>query len=88
MNSLEDAFLKIAETDIREKEEQKREEGKEIDKLTDEEEAKWLEEYFKYEGQQSISAKIWYVLLHRLQLFYRSSFQWAAALIPIFFVTM
>lgn len=47
-----------------------------------------MEDYFKFEGNQNSCAKIWFVLLHRIQLFYRSSFQWAATLIPLAFVAM
>ena len=47
-----------------------------------------MQDYFAYEGQQSICNKLFYIMLHRLQLFYRSSAQWIALFLPLLFVTM
>ena len=75
LNSLEDAFIKIAESDYREKEVIKNTGSKsDYAELSAEDEAKVMEDYFKYEGRQNFCSKILYVSAHRLWLFYRSSF--------------
>ena len=47
-----------------------------------------MEEYFTYEGRQNCCQKICVIMLHRLQLFYRSGTQWVACIIPLAFVAM
>ena len=47
-----------------------------------------MEDYFKFEGRQSVCSKICMIAHHRIILFYRDASQWVALLIPILFVTM
>ena len=47
-----------------------------------------MEDYFTYEGRQNCCQKICVIMLHRLQLFYRSGVQWVACIIPLAFVAM
>ena len=68
LNSLEDAFIKIAEADIKKEEEK----VKELH-MSPEDEEKAMRDYFEFEGRQNCCQKILVVTKHRLLLFYRST---------------
>ena len=85
---MEDAFIKIAEADIREEESKIKEIAQRELYMSPEDEEKAMQDYFEYEGRQNCCQKICVVLLHRLQLFYRSGVQWVACLLPLAFVSM
>jgi len=87
-NSLEDAFIKIAESDIKQEEAKIREMAQQELHMTEEEEKKAMQDYFEYEGRQNCCQKIGVIFLHRLQNFYRSSTQWVACLLPLAFVAI
>ena len=88
LNSLEDAFIKIAERDIRKEQDEIKEQAQKELYMSEEDEQKAMEEYFAFEGHQSACSKICMVAHHRIKLFYRDASQWIALLIPILFVTM
>lgn len=85
---MEDAFIKIAEEDIRKEEEKVKELAQKELRLSPEEEEKAMEDYFTFEGRQNCCQMIMRVTLHRLQLFYRSTVQWVALVIPLMFTSM
>ena len=47
-----------------------------------------MQDYFEFEGRQNCCQRIFVTTRHRLQLFYRSSVQWTALIVPLFFVSM
>lgn len=88
LNSLEDAFIKIAEADIKDEENIAKEIAQKEFYMSAEDEELAMRDYFEYEGRQSCCQKICVITLHRLQLFYRSGVQWVACLLPLAFVSM
>lgn len=88
LNSLEDAFIKIAEGDIRAEEQKMQALANKELFLSAEDEEKAMQDYFSFEGRQSCCKKVTYVLIHRLHLFKRDGLQWFASIIPIIFVAM
>ena len=54
--------MKIAESDFREKEQESKISGKVDEKLSEDQEARIMEDYFKFEGNSNFCAKIWFVL--------------------------
>jgi len=88
LNSLEDAFIKIAEGDIHKEQQLIKEDAQKHLFMSADDEERALEDYFKYEGVQSMCRKILVVTQHRLLLFYRNTTEWALILSPILFVIM
>ena len=88
LNSLEDAFIKIAESDILAEEQKMQALANKELFLSPEDEEKAMEDYFSFEGRQNCCMKIIYVLVHRLHLFKRDGLQWFAVIVPIMFVAM
>lgn len=88
MNSLEDAFIKIAETDIRKEEKKIKDLANQELFMSEEDEQKAMQEYFAFEGRQSCCQKVTFVFVHRMQNYYRSTYQWVANLLPLAFITI
>ena len=70
---MEDAFIKIAEADIKEEENKVKEIAQADLFMSPEDEDKAMQDYFEFEGRQNCCQKIFVITLHRLKLFYRSS---------------
>lgn len=86
MNSLEDAFIKIAEKDIEEEMVHNKALAQAAKHLTEEEEKQAFDDYQRFEGEQSTVQKIMVIMLNRLRVFYRSPFQWFVLLVPMLYV--
>ena len=74
LNSLEDAFIKIAEKDIEEEIENNKALAQAQKFMSPEEEQAAFDDYKSYEGEQSPLQKIAVIYINRLKVFYRSSF--------------
>lgn len=88
LNSLEDAFIKIAESDIRAEDEASKKVLEEKLNLTQEQIEASMGEYFTYEGRQSSCQMIGAVASHKLFAFLRSRLGMTALFMPLIFTSM
>ena len=88
MNSLEDAFIKIAEKDIEEEAKENKALAQAQHQLSEQEEQQAFDEYAQYTGEQSSMSKISVIFVSRLRLFYRNGFQWVLIFAPLLFVVL
>lgn len=88
LNSLEDAFIKIAQDDIKTEQDKIQQQANALYQMSEQAEQDALDDYAKFEGNQSFCQKVYFIAQHRLKLFYRETSQWLALLVPIVFVTM
>ena len=86
LNSLEDAFIKIAEKDIEEEAKQNRALAQAQQFMTEDEENQAFEEYKNHEGVQSFMQKVSVIYFNRLRVFRRNGYQWFILCFPTIYV--
>lgn len=86
LNSLEDAFIKIAEKDIEEEIKQNKALAQAQRFMSQEEEDAAFDDYARFEGEQSMLQKIGVIFVNRLKNFSRSTFQWFILVVPLLYV--
>ena len=86
LNSLEDAFIKIAEKDIEEEAQQNQALAQAQMVMTEEEELAAFEDYKQFPGEQSFWQKVFVIYWNRIRVFLRSGFQWYVLMIPLLYV--
>ena len=86
LNSLEDAFIKIAEKDIEEEAQQNQALAQAQMVMTEEEEVAAFEDYKQFPGEQSFWQKVLVIYWNRIRVFARSGFQWYVLMIPMLYV--
>ena len=88
MNSLEDAFIKIAEKDIEEEAKENKALAQAQHALSEEEEKRAFDDYAQFEGEQNFLQKVYFVFLNRLLQFYRAGYQWAILFTPLLYIIL
>ena len=88
MNSLEDAFIKIAEKDIEEEAKENKALANAQHQLSEQEEKQAFDDYAQYTGEQSSISKISVIFINRLRNFYRTGYQWVMVFCPLLFVVL
>ena len=86
LNSLEDAFIKIAEKDIEEEMQNNKALAQANIFMSEEEEKSAFTDYARFTGEQSTVQKMTVILLNRMRVFYRSPYQWFVLVIPLIYV--
>lgn len=86
LNSLEDAFIKIAEDDFNKQVEENEDLHRDRKIMTPAEEKAAFDDYKLYTGEQSSLKKISVIYLNRMKMFQRTMFQWYILSYPLLFI--
>jgi hypothetical protein len=86
LNSLEDAYVKIAEDEIMAAEEKRKKEQGKATLMSPEEVQMEFDAYKRYGSNQSYLQKIGVIYVNRLRQFYRDSAQWFLISFPLLYV--